>query len=65
MDSMAENMTLEEMRKLAIFLGDAACALSGESGEAMRFQLSRFQKLKTLKAKREALHRAHQIWLCP
>lgn len=62
MNNIAENMTLEEMRKLAIFLGDAACALSGDE---MRFQLSRFQKLKTLKAKRQALHRAHQIWLCP
>lgn len=65
MDKMAEDMTLEEMRKLAIFLGDAASVFCGESGDEMRYQLSRFQRLKSLKAKREALRRAHQIWLSP
>lgn len=62
---LTDDLSVDEMRKLSIFLDDAACALRGESGKEMRFQLSRFQKLKSLKAKREALRRAHQIWLCP
>lgn len=63
--AVTNELNLDELRRLAVFLGDVASGFRGESGDEMRYQLSRFQRLKSLKAKREALRRAHQIWLSP
>lgn len=65
MSELFDAMDDLEMRDFAIFLGDAVAAWRGESGDFVRRWLRKFREAKSLKARRDALRRAHAAWLCP
>lgn len=62
---LLDAMDDREMRDFAIFIGDAVAGWRGESGEFVRRWLRKFRASKSVDARRDALRRAREAWLCP
>lgn len=62
---LLDAMDDRQMRGFAVFLGDAVAGWRGESGDFVRRWLRKFRASKSVDARRDALRRAREAWLCP